>query len=269
MESPDNLRGVDAGPNAAVYARMEELQSQMEELRLQLQSTVKLETEADRQTIKSALQNIEGGEIFKEAVANQYSQARMQQQQTAKEVLQLKRQVQENSESWETAQLEYVPFNFNGVPEIERKYIRLLAKDLGQVDWSTKSVKDWVTHLTRLFNESFVVSRMGRLAVIFNACSKSTQERLLAADFGTDSADAEYDFVALIKTLGAVYNIVNHAIVAQNELGRGLKQERVESIICFIERVQETFHQAYGPPSGWSAFHRTKLVEAMVNGVTN
>ena len=57
-------------------------------------------------------------------------------------MLQLKRQVQENSESWETAQLEYVPFEFNSVPEIERKYIRLLAKDLGQVDWSTKSVKD-------------------------------------------------------------------------------------------------------------------------------
>ena len=63
------------------------------------------------------------------------------------------------------------------------------------------------------------MSLMGRLAVIYNACSKSTQDRLLAADFGTDSADAEYDFVALIKTLGAVYNSVNHAIVAQNELG--------------------------------------------------
>ena len=108
MESPDNLRGVDAGPNAAVYARMEELQSQMEELRLQLQSTVKLESvnEQDKQMIKSALQNIEGGVIFKEAAANQYAQARLQQQLTAKEVLQLKRQVQENSESWETAQLE-------------------------------------------------------------------------------------------------------------------------------------------------------------------
>ena len=121
MASPD-LRGVDAGPNAAVYAEVEELKRQLEEMRLQLQATVKLESgnEQDKQTIKSALQNVEGGDIFKEAVANQYSQARMQQQQTAKEVLQLKRQVQENSESWETAAVEYVPFNFNGVPEIER-----------------------------------------------------------------------------------------------------------------------------------------------------
>ena len=128
MASPD-LRGVDAGPNAAVYAKVEELKRQLEEMRIQLQATVKLESgsDQDRQTIKSALQDVEGGDIFKEAVASQYSQARMQQQQTAKEVLQLKRQVQENSESWETAAVEYVPFKFNDVPEIERKYIRLLA----------------------------------------------------------------------------------------------------------------------------------------------
>ena len=61
MESPD-VRGVVADPNAAVYARMEELQRQMEEMRLQLQSSVKLETvnEAEKQTIKSALEGIEG-----------------------------------------------------------------------------------------------------------------------------------------------------------------------------------------------------------------
>ena len=55
MESPDNLRGVDAGPNAAVYARMEELQSQMEELKLQLQSAVKLETVNEAESSRSNL----------------------------------------------------------------------------------------------------------------------------------------------------------------------------------------------------------------------
>ena len=90
------------------------------------------------------------------------------------------------------------------------KYIHLLAKELGEVDWSTRSVKAWVTQLNRMFNVNFVVSRFGRLAVVFNACSKSTQERLLAADFGTDSAEDTYDFVSLVKTLGAVYNSVNH-----------------------------------------------------------
>ena len=52
--------------------------------------------------------------------------------------------------------------------------------------------------------------------MVFNACSKSTQERLLAADFGTESAEDTYDFVSLVKTLGAMYQSVNHAVVAQN-----------------------------------------------------
>ena len=66
-----------------------------------------------------------------------------------------------------------------------------------------------------------------------------------------------------------MYASVNHAVVAQQELGRGLKQAGQELVICFLERVQEVFSQAYGPPVGWSAYHRTKLVEAVVKGVAN
>ena len=187
MDSHDDLRGAEANPGSAVATQIAALQLQVAELTQRLQSAVKIEvvSDADKQSVKNALEGLDGGDLFNEAVAVQYSQAKMQQQQTQREVLQLKRQVQENAEVWETAQLEYVPFNFSGVPEIERKYIRLLARELGHVDWSTKSVKAWVTQLTRLFNESFVVSRVGRLAVVFNGCSKSTQERLLAAGFGT------------------------------------------------------------------------------------
>ena len=200
---------MDSAEPMEVSAEVADLRRQLEEMRLQLQATIKLESgsEQDREMIKSALQDVEGGDIFKEAVACQYSAARLQQQQTAKEVSQLKRQVQENSESWEMAAVEYVQFDFDSVPELERKKITVLSKDLGMVDWSTKSVRDWVTYLTRKFNEHFIVSRRGRLAVVFNACSKGTQERLLAADFGADSAEDTYDFLKLIKTLGAVYRV--------------------------------------------------------------
>ena len=103
----------------------------------------------------------------------------------------------------------YEPFDFSKVPENERKFIRLLAKDLGEVDWSTRSVKNWVNKFDRIFNESFVVSRYGRLEVVFNACSKSTQECLLAANFGKESAVEAYNFISLVKTLGAIYASVN------------------------------------------------------------
>ena len=80
-----------------------------------------------------------------------------------------------------------------------------------------------MTKLDRMLNENFFVSRFGRLAVVFNACSKSKQERLLAADFGTDSAEDTFDFVSLVKMLGALYQSVNHTVVAQNELGKGMR----------------------------------------------
>ena len=66
-----------------------------------------------------------------------------------------------------------------------------------------------------------------------------------------------------------MYQSVTHVVVAQNELGRGMRQGGQESVICFLEQVQEVFSQAYGPQARWSAFHRTKLVEAVVKGVSS
>ena len=107
------------------------------------------------------------------------------------------------------------------------------------------------------------------MAVVFNACSKNTQDRLLASSFGTESAGETYNFIMLVKTLGAIYLSVNRAVVTQQELGRGLKPGGQESVVCFLERIQETFSQTYGPLVGWSAYHCTKLVESVVKGVSN
>ena len=40
-------------------------------------------------------------------------------------------------------------------------------------------------------------------------------------------------------------------------------------MVCFLERIQETFSQAYCPVVGWSVHHCTKLIESMVKGVSN
>ena len=66
-----------------------------------------------------------------------------------------------------------------------------------------------------------------------------------------------YNFISLVKVLGAIYASVNHAVVAQQELGRGLRQGGQESVVCFLERMQEVFSQAFGPPVGWSAYRTT------------
>ena len=105
--------------------------------------------------------------------------------------------------------------------------------------------------------------------MVFNEGSKSTQDRLLASNFGTENADETYNFITLIKTLEAIYSCVNHAVLAQQELGQGLKQGGQESVICFLERMQETFSQAYSPEVGWSDYHHTTLIEFAVKGVSN
>ena len=58
-------------------------------------------------------------------------------------------------------------------------------------------------------------------------------------------------------------------MLAQQELGRGLKQGGRESVVCFLERIQETFSQAYDPAVGWSAHHCKTLIESVVKGVCN
>ena len=172
--------------------------------------------------------------MFNEAVEAQYHQAKQQQIAENLEVQHLHNAVLENMETWETASVMYMPFDFSKVPVEERKFVRLLAKDLIEVDWSTQSMKNWVTKLQHLSNKNFIISCSGQIAVVFNSCSKSTQDRLLASNFGLESADATYTFITLIKTLGAIYSSVNHA---QQELGRGLKQGGGESMICFLKRI--------------------------------
>ena len=106
-----------------------------------------------------------------------------------------------------------MPFKFSKIPVEGRKFVCLLAKDLTEVDWST--VKNWVRKLQRVYNENFIVSCSRQIAVVFKACSKITKDRLFTSNFGVESADATYTFIMLIKTLGAIYSSVNHAVLAQ------------------------------------------------------
>ena len=174
MNVVENCLGADAEPAITVADRVADLELQLARLTQMMQTGIKLETVSveERQSVKDAWSGLDGGEVFNEAVEAQYQQAKQQQLAVRLEVQQLQDAVLENVECWETASVVYEPFDFNKVPDNERKFICLLAKDLGEVDWSTRSVKNWVTKFERIFNESFVVSRYGRLAVVFNACSK-------------------------------------------------------------------------------------------------
>ena len=99
MDSNDDLRGAEANPGGAMATQIAALQLQVAELTQRLQSGVKMEvvSDADKQSVKNALEGLDGGDLFNEAVAVQYSQAKLQQQQMQREVLQLKRRLHKMS----------------------------------------------------------------------------------------------------------------------------------------------------------------------------
>ena len=73
---------------------------------------------------------LNGGNIFNEAVAVQYYQAKQQQLAEKLEVQHLHNAVLQNVETWETASVMYKPFDFCKVLGEEKKFFRLLAKNL-------------------------------------------------------------------------------------------------------------------------------------------
>ena len=97
-----------------VGARFLDLEAQI----AQLQAGVKLESSGveDQESVRVALESLDGGVIFNESVASQYMQAKQQQVTAKLEVLHLQNAVRENVEVWETAAVSYTEFNFNSCP---------------------------------------------------------------------------------------------------------------------------------------------------------
>ena len=86
-------------PGSAVADQIAALQLQVAQLTQVLQSGVKMEavSGADRQSVKDALENLDGGEIFNEAVAIQYSQAKQKKLAATQEVQMLRNAVHDSS----------------------------------------------------------------------------------------------------------------------------------------------------------------------------
>ena len=69
------------------------------------------------------------------------------------------------------------------------------------------------------------------MAAIYNPCSSSTRERILAANFGEESKADTYTYQNLLNMLGAIYSSVEHAVVAQRQIAQGLKQTQLGLIV--------------------------------------
>ena len=74
------------------------------------------------------------------------------------------------------------------------------------IEWSINSIQEWASLWEECFNLNFIVSWLGRLAALYDTCLHSTQERLLAANFGEESNSESNTYLNLVKMIGEIYN---------------------------------------------------------------
>ena len=83
---------------------------------------------------------------------------------------------------------------------------------------------------------------------------------MLAVTFGEDSKAEAYTYLNLLKMLGAMYNGVDHAVVAQRQIAQGLKQPQQELIVKYLNRVYQTYTNAQGRLMNGSIYIKEEIV---------
>jgi len=88
------------------------------------------------------------------------------------------------------------PMPWSQLTESEAKIISRVVENVKQQDFATKSLKHWSIHFSDLFDKFFIASRVGRIAVVYNSCSTSLKQRLLALDVGNEAQKDSYSYQA-------------------------------------------------------------------------
>ena len=77
-------------------------------------------------------------------------------------------------------------------------------ENIKQQDFSTKSLKHWSVHFSDVFDKFFISSRVGRIAVVYNSCSTSLKQRLLALDVDQEAQKDSYSYLNLLHLITTV-----------------------------------------------------------------
>ena len=93
---------------------------------------------------------------------------------------------------------------WNQLPEAETKAVARALETLQQQDFSSKSLKHWTVLFNDKFDRSFITSRVGRLALVYNSCSLSLKQRLIALDVGKHAQQDSYTFLHLLQLITTV-----------------------------------------------------------------
>ena len=75
------------------------------------------------------------------------------------------------------------------ISDNEAKIISRTVENLKILDYSEHSLKHWSLYFADVYDKAFITSWVGRISVVYNACSLSLKNRLMSLEAGKDTAD--------------------------------------------------------------------------------
>ena len=152
------------------------------------------------------------------------------------------------------------------ITEGEAKIISRVVENLKQQDFSTKSLKHWSVHFADVFDKFCISSRVGRIALVFNSCSTSLKQRLLALDVGQEAQKDSYSYLNLLHLITTVVHSPVSRDQAMMDIYKGFRQASSESVQSYLQKVRDTAEDAYGPSSGWTMSQASLLLKKICEG---
>ena len=158
------------------------------------------------------------------------------------------------------------PMPWDKLTESEAKIISRVVENLKQQDFSIQSLKHWSIHFSDVFDKFFISSRVGRIAVVYNSCSTSLKQRLLALDVGQETQKDSYSYLNLLHLITNVVHSPVSRDQAMMDVYKGFRQASSESVQSYLQRIRDTAEEGYGPSSGWTMSQASLLLKKICEG---
>ena len=158
------------------------------------------------------------------------------------------------------------PMPWDKLTESEAKIISRVVENIKQQDFSTKSLKHWSVHFSDFFDKFFISSRVGRIAVVYNLCSTSLKQRLLALDVGQETQKDSYAYLNLLHLITTVVHSPVSRDQAMMDVYKGFRQASSESVQSYLQRIRDTAEEGYSPSSGWTMSQASLLLKKICEG---
>ena len=153
------------------------------------------------------------------------------------------------------------------ISDNEAKIISRTIEGLKIQDFSEKSLKHWSLFFADVFDKGFITSRMGRIAVVYNACSLSLKNRLMSLVAGKNANDDSYTFLNLLQLITTVVHSPDSRDQAMMLLHNGINQSSTESVQTFLQRFRECGEETFGPSSNWTMSQASLIMKKICKGL--